>query len=106
VRICSGRIGAGRQARPSKCTLTGRIAPRRGHGFTACGTWAAGLVSAVLSLSGGGVDGHVKAEGLELAEVVADLAVAAGLLVVPAGSEVSAPGRWVGEEVPAARLLT
>ena len=39
-----------------------------------------------MSLSGGGVDGHVQAEGVELAEVAADIAVAAGLLVVPAGA--------------------
>jgi hypothetical protein len=45
-----------------------------------------------LSLSGGGVDGHVDAEGPELAEVGADLAVAACLLVVPAGAEV---GAWL-----------
>jgi hypothetical protein len=53
-----------------------------------------------LSLLGGGGDGDVEAEGLELAEVGADLAVAAGLRVVPGGAEVGEPGFGVGEEVP------
>ena len=52
-----------------------------------------------MCLGGVGVDGHVDAEGFELAEVAADLAVAAGLLVVPAGAEVGEPGLGVGQEV-------
>ena len=54
----------------------------------------------VLSIIGGRVDGHVQAEGLELAEVGADLALAAGLFVVPAGPEVSEPGGGVREKMP------
>ena len=45
------------------------------------------------------VDGHVDAQGLQLAEVAADPAVASCLLVVPAGAEVGEPGRGVGQEV-------
>jgi hypothetical protein len=37
----------------------------------------------------------VKAEGLELADVGLDLAVAAGLAFVPAGAEVGEPGGGV-----------
>jgi hypothetical protein len=74
--------------------LTGRISHRMRARFNS--PWHLGLrawSAAVLSLSGGGVDGHVDAEGSELAEVAADLAVAACLLVVPAGAEVGEPGR-------------
>ncbi len=60
---------------------------------------ATGLVGGVWGLGGGG-DGDVEAEGPELAEVGADLAVAVGPGVVPAGAEVGEPGRGVGEEVP------
>ena len=51
-------------------------------------------------LGGGFADLDVEAEGLELAEVGADLAVAAGLLVVPAGPRVGEPCGGVGQEVP------
>ena len=37
---------------------------------------------------------------MELAEVGADLAVAVGLAVVPAGAEVAEPGAGVGQQVP------
>ena len=37
---------------------------------------------------------------MELAEVGADLAVAVGFAVVPAGAEVGEPGFGVGEQVP------
>jgi hypothetical protein len=49
---------------------------------------------------GGGCDGDVEAEGLELAEVGADLAVVVALAGVPVGAEVAEPGRGVSEEVP------
>jgi hypothetical protein len=49
-----------------------------------------GLVGGFRVLGGGG-DGDVEAEGLELAEVAADLAVAVGLALVPAGAEVGTP---------------
>ena len=61
--------------------------------------WAAGLVSGFRVLGGRG-DGDVEAEGLELAEVGADLAVAVGLAIVPAGAEVAEPGAGVGQQVP------
>ena len=53
----------------------------------------------VLVLGGGG-DGDIEAEGLELAEVGTDLAVAVSLAPVPAGAEVAEPGRRVGQQVP------
>jgi hypothetical protein len=46
----------------------------------------------VYGLSGGLGELDVEAEGLELADVGADLAVAVGLSVVPAGAEVGEPG--------------
>jgi hypothetical protein len=49
---------------------------------------------------GGWGDGDVEAEGLELAEVGADLAVAVGFAMVPAGSEVGEPGFGAGEQMP------
>src|SRR6266478_2185156 len=58
--------------------------------------WSAG--SGALGCGGG--DGHFEAEGLELAEVGADLAVAVALALVPVGAEVGEPGRGVGEQVP------
>jgi hypothetical protein len=57
--------------------------------------WSAGV-----GLGGGGGDGDLEAEGLELAEVGADLAVAAGFAFVPVGAEVGEPGFGVGEQVP------
>src|SRR5580704_6050741 len=48
----------------------------------------------------GGGDGDVESEGVELAEVGADLAVAVGFAVVPVGAEVGEPGFGVGEQVP------
>jgi hypothetical protein len=53
--------------------------------------WHLGLLAwsaAILSLSDAGVDGDVGAERLEVA---ADLADAAGLLIVPAGAEAGEP---------------
>jgi hypothetical protein len=47
---------------------------------------ATGLVGGVLGLGGGG-EGDVEAEGLELAQVGADLAVAVALAVVPVGAD-------------------
>jgi hypothetical protein len=49
---------------------------------------------------GGGDDGHVEAEGPELAEVGSDLAVPPGVVVMPAGAKVSEPGTGIGQEVP------
>jgi len=46
----------------------------------------------VLALGGCRGDGDVEAEGPELAEAGADLAVAVGVSVVPAGAEVGEPG--------------
>ena len=46
-----------------------------------------------LGLGDGWSDGDVEAEGPELAEVGADLAVAVGFAFVPVGSEVGEPGR-------------
>jgi len=59
---------------------------------------AAGLVGGGLSLSGSRADGHVDAQCFELAEMAADLTVAACLLVVPAGAEVGKPGRGVSQQ--------
>ena len=56
--------------------------------------------SAAVLWLGGGVDGHVEAEGLELAEVGTDLALTACLLVVPAGPEIGEPRGGIGEEMP------
>ena len=64
--------------------------------------WAAGLVSGVWGLGGGGGDSDVEAEGLELAEVGADLAVAVGLALLPSGAEVVVAGGGVVQEVPVA----
>ena len=44
----------------------------------------------------GGGDGDGQAEGLELADVAADLALGADPLVVVAGAEISEPGGGVG----------
>ena len=57
--------------------------------------WSAG----VWVLCGGG-DGDVESEGVELAEVGADLAVAVGFAFVPVGAEVGEPGFGAGEQVP------
>jgi len=46
------------------------------------------------------VNGHVEAEGLELAEVARILALTACLLVVPAGPEIGEPRGGIGEEMP------
>jgi hypothetical protein len=64
-------------------------------------SWARGLVCGGVVLGGWG-DGHVEAKGLELAQVGADLAVAAGVVVVPAMAEVGESGTGIGEEVPVA----
>jgi hypothetical protein len=45
-------------------------------------------------------EGDVETEGLEVAEVGADLAVAVGLALVPPGAEVAEPGAGVGQQVP------
>jgi hypothetical protein len=58
-----------------------------------------GLVSGGWVLGGRGY-GDVEVEGLELAEVGADLAVAVGLAFVPVGAEVGEPCFGVGEQVP------
>jgi hypothetical protein len=84
-----------------RCALTGRISHQLRAWFD--GPWHLGLrawSAALLCLGGRGVDGHVEAEGLELAEVGTDLALTACLLVVPAGPEVGEPGGGVGEELP------
>ena len=52
--------------------------------------------------SGGGFDGcdgYLEAEGLEVADVVADLAVAVGVGVVVVRAEVVVAGFGVGEQV-------
>ena len=49
---------------------------------------------------GGLGDGDVVAEGLDLADVVADLPVFVGAGLVVAGAEVGEPGGGVGEQVP------
>ena len=46
-----------------------------------------------------GCDGDGEAEGLKLADVVADLSFGAGAVVVVAGAEVVEPGSRVGEQV-------
>ena len=85
--------------------LTGESATRCGHGLTARGTLGCGPGRRrSLSLSRSRVDGDVEAEGLELAEVAADPAVAAGLLVVPAGAQVVEPGRGVGQQPVSGQL--
>ena len=58
-----------------------------------------GLVGGDSGLCGGG-DGDVESEGVELAEVGADLAVAVGFAFVPVGAEVGEPGFGAGEQVP------
>ena len=45
-------------------------------------------------------DGHVEAEGLDLPDVVADLAVGIGAGLVVAGAEVGEPGGRVSEQMP------
>ena len=50
-------------------------------------------------LLGGGGEGDVETEGLELADVGADLAVAVAAALVPVGPEVGEPGFGVGEEM-------
>jgi hypothetical protein len=47
----------------------------------------------------GGGEGDGEAEGFELADVAADLALGADPLVVVAGAEVGEPCRGVGEQV-------
>jgi hypothetical protein len=61
------------------------------NGLWHCGkrAWSAGF-----GLGGGGGDGDVEAERLELAEVGADLAVAAGFACVPVGAEVGYLSAW------------
>jgi hypothetical protein len=54
----------------------------------------------VCVLGGRVADGDFEAEGLELAEVAADLAVAVAVEVVPVGAEVGEAGFGVVEEVP------
>ena len=54
----------------------------------------------MFGLDGGLADLDVEAEGLELAEVGADLAVAVARAGVPVGSEVGEPGFGAGEQVP------
>jgi len=49
---------------------------------------------------GRGGDGDLESEGVELAEVGADLTVAVGFAVVPVGAEVGEPGFGAGEQVP------
>jgi hypothetical protein len=49
---------------------------------------------------GGGGEGDVVAEGLEVLDVVAGGAVAVDLPGVPVGAEVGVAGAGVGEEVP------
>jgi hypothetical protein len=51
-----------------------------------------GLVVAGFGLGGGFGELDVEAEGLELADVGADLAVTSGFALVPAGAEVGEPG--------------
>jgi hypothetical protein len=57
--------------------------------------WSAGL-----GLGGCLGDGDVEAEGLELAEAGADLAVAVGCALVPVGAEAGEPGVGAGRQVP------
>jgi hypothetical protein len=45
-------------------------------------------------------DGDLEAEGLDLADVVADLPVGVGACLVVAGAEVGVPGGGVGQQVP------
>ena len=59
-----------------------------------------------MSLGGCGVDGHLDAEGFELAEVAADPAVAACLLVVPAGAEVGEHGPGVSRRSRSPRKVS
>jgi hypothetical protein len=57
-----------------------------------------GLVRAVWLCGLGNGDG--EAEGLELADVVAELAVGVEVVLVVAGAQVDEPGCGVGEQVP------
>src|ERR1700728_609372 len=65
------------------------------------GPWPAGGQGLVLGCArlGGFLDGDVEAEGVELADVVLDLAFAADAVVVVVGAEVSEPRGGVGEQV-------
>jgi len=44
--------------------------------------------------------GDLEGEGLDLADVVAELAVGVGTGLVVARAEVGVPGGWVGQQVP------
>jgi hypothetical protein len=59
-----------------------------------------GLAGGGLWLGGRVADGDFEAEGLELVEVAADLAVAVAVEFVPVGAEVGEAGFGVVEEVP------
>jgi hypothetical protein len=50
--------------------------------------------------SGGGFEGDLVAEGLELADVVALGAFSVDAGVVEAGAQVMEVGLWVGQQVP------
>ena len=60
---------------------------------------APGLVRGCIGLGGLG-QGDVEAEGLDLADVVAELAVSVEAGQMVAGAEVGEPGGGVGEQVP------
>src|SRR5579872_3632594 len=80
--------------------LTVRISHRTRAWFNGSRRGGPRVWSARFGVLGGGGDGDVEAEGVELAEVGADLAVAVGFAFVPVGAEVGEPGFRVGKQVP------
>jgi hypothetical protein len=83
---------------------------RNGHSSPGNGTFSGQAAATPVRWPGPGVrygtgggfdgcDGYLEAEGLEVADVVADLAVAAGAGVVVVRAEVVVPGFAVGEQV-------
>jgi hypothetical protein len=69
-----------------------------GHAFRTPVGWPESAAERCVRL-GGFLDGDAEAQGLQLADVVADLAVAADAVVVAVRSEVVEPGGRVGEQV-------
>src|ERR1700742_4719594 len=101
MRLTKRAAAAGAPHGARRLLLTERILSRTRAWFR--GPWRLGSRAwsgAVPGLGGCLGDGHLEAEGLQLAEVAADLLVAVGFLLVPAGSEVGVAGLWVVQQVP------